>query len=124
MELLERAEKYAVSSGDSLSMALCWRVKGQLFVKMKRIEDAIEIFEFAVPITERNGFDRYDVALQCFLQAKDLAAAQNDDRQYGSNLHNLGLLYYKLKDYRKAIYSIGMRLRNMRNRREVWALEK
>lgn len=122
LELIVRAEREAMLSGDTSWIVVCLRIKGQILYRMERIEDANEIFETAMPIAARNELTRdqmrilmsygincahksqYDMALQKYFEAQDLAIKLENTFYQELLLNNIGIVYYKLKDYDKALH--------------------
>jgi tetratricopeptide (TPR) repeat protein len=89
--------------------------------RLERSEETIEAFERARSIALRQDYKRelmmisntfgstylfrsqFDKALKQYFTAYELAHALGDSAYLSSSIHNIGITYYKLKDYRKAI---------------------
>jgi tetratricopeptide (TPR) repeat protein len=118
---IEGARKAALLSGDSLWIVKGNRVRGQILYLMERIEEARSVFDATMPIAERNGYDRemfymvfglgrsyllqgkYDMALLDLFKAEYLAGKLMRPEIVAEATHVIGMVYYKLKDYRKAL---------------------
>jgi tetratricopeptide (TPR) repeat protein len=112
----------AVSSGDTLTIVSAMRMKGQVLYRMQRVDEAIQLFQSTLKISESHGFakeemmtsvsfaiiltfrSQYDKALQKLFRAKEIAMALDDTAKYQLMLNNIGVVYYKLKHYIRALY--------------------
>lgn len=121
LDFIFQAEDAALLSGDSLSIVKSKRVKGQLLYLLERTLEANDVLSDVLPIAFRNGFERemlfieitrgktflfhgkYDSALQVYFMAFDLATRLTDKASVTLMLHNIGIAYYKLKDYEKGL---------------------
>jgi signal transduction histidine kinase len=97
------------------------RLSGQLFRRLHRLEESINILEEVKPIAERSSLDgelarilntlalshtfraEYDKALECHFQSLVLREKQGDKRNIGISLHNIGLTYYKMGSFDLAL---------------------
>jgi tetratricopeptide (TPR) repeat protein len=116
-----RAEQEALSSGDSLSIVKSMRVKGQLMYLLEDIDEAKNVFLKVLPMAVRNEFNRevlfiqvtlskiflfqgnYDSALNVNFNALALAGDLKNDVAKRDILYNIGIAYYKLKNYKKGL---------------------
>lgn len=48
-------------------------------------------------------YGQYDLSLKCFFELYDIAVSQKDTETISSTLNNIGLVYYKLENFTKAI---------------------
>lgn len=124
LALIEHAERLAGKLEDSMSIAECMRLKGQILARLQRSEEAIKMLQFSLSISERHRFEKerlsalvsigvvyikrsqYDKSLHSLTVAYDLAVSQMDTASMEAALNNLGVVYYKLKDYEKALFNI------------------
>ena len=137
LAIIIHAEQLAFGLGDSLSIARCLRIKGQVLSRLQESEDAMKAFQVSLGISGRHHFDRerlralvaygivcierseYDKGLRRLNLAHDLARALMDTAYVEATLNNLGVLYYKLKDYSKAVnyWKASAESQNCRNAR-------
>ena len=121
LEIIQQAEQAALLVGDSLWIVKSKRVKGQILLRLERIEESIKIFKSVLPIALRRKFTKectwivnslgssyvfegkYDMALQFYFQTLELGKQLQDTSTIAIGLHNIGITYYKLKDYKKAL---------------------
>ena len=121
LELIEQAESAAFLSGDSLSIVKGRRVRGQILMLLERTSEAVESFRKALPIAVRHHFTKeeyfiesdlarieiftgaYDKALKRYDKILSMAKGWNSPPEVASTLNKIGLTYYKLKDYNKAV---------------------
>jgi tetratricopeptide (TPR) repeat protein len=121
LDFIFHAEHEALLSGDSLSIVKSKRVKGQLLYLLERTLEANDVLSEVLPIAFRNGFERemlfieitrgrtflfhgkYDSALRVYFRAFELATRLTDKANKALMLHNIGIAYYKLKDYEKGM---------------------
>ncbi len=120
-EFIGQAEAAALLSGDSLWIVKSKRVKGQILYKLERTAECIPLFETALAIAGRNNFKQeclmisntfgtaylyrgqLDKALEKFIKAFEYAEEQGDTRYLPMTLGNIGVTYYLLEDFRKAL---------------------
>ena len=116
-----QAETAAEFSGDSLWIVKSRRVKGQLLYFLERNDEASLACKSALPISVRNGFlseefylretlgkcnlfwGNYDDALRFLFRTTELAKQLGDSAMVSRSYNVLGVTYYKLKAYRKAV---------------------
>lgn len=121
LEYIKEAGRAALISGDSSLLIKSIRVRGQILHLMGRPQEAILIL---APLTKTQNLNKYskdyfevmmtigasylfmsqfDKALAVFFQAY-VTAKTTDERVFISAvLTNIGLVYYKLKNYEKAL---------------------
>ncbi len=120
-EFIGQAEAAALLSGESLWIVKSKRVKGQILYKLERTAECIPLFETALAIAGRNNFRKeclmilnafgttylfrgqLDKALAKFIKAFELAQEEGDSLYLPMTLGNIGLTYYQLEDFRKAL---------------------
>lgn len=116
-----RAEQTALEDGDTLFLVKSKRLKGQLLYQTERTSEAAETLYDVLRIAERHGLkheelsilailgnvelfmSRYDKALQLFFLALDVANETGESDQFIGIYNGIGLTYYKLKDYERAV---------------------
>ena len=121
LEIIQQAEQAALLAGDSLWIVKSKRVKGQILYRLEKIEESIKIFKSILPIALKRKFTKectmivnnlassylfegkYDMALQFYFQTLELGKELEDTTSIAMGLHNIGLAYYKLTDYKKAL---------------------
>lgn len=116
-----KARSVTVSLGDSARFIRVERIRGQLLNRLERFRETVEILEKALPVARRHNFQndyaailnslalayvyqaRYSDALS--LHFENLAIREGDGDQLGIAiaLNNIGVVYYKLKNFEKAI---------------------
>lgn len=112
------AEKEAKKSGDSALIVKSARVLGKNLIRQGRIEEAISVL---LPIKDARNhpgelvailnslgvcqayLGKWDEALGYYFETIAIAEKQSDSTYLSIGLKNLGLAYYKLKDYAKAL---------------------
>jgi Flp pilus assembly protein TadD len=121
LDLIRRAEAAALLSYDSLWIVKSRRVKGAILYYLERNNEAVEVLESVLPVAQRNGFvsescyinqvlgrlslfeGHYDKALSFFLRRLDLAKQLEDQGELFTAWHDIGICYYKLRDYDQAL---------------------
>jgi tetratricopeptide (TPR) repeat protein len=116
-----RAEQAALDDGDTLFLVKSRRLKGQLLYQIERTSEAAETLYDVLPIADRHGLkheklsilailgnvelfmSRYDKALQLFFLALNLANEIGESSESVGIYNGIGLTYYKLKDYERAV---------------------
>lgn len=122
LQILETASAEVMKLGDSSMIVSSTRIRGQILYRLSRTEEAIASFKDALAIAERNGMKeqqldilvpygitlmlrtQYDKALKLLFKGQELATIQQDTSYQESIAHNIGVVYYKLKDYSRALY--------------------
>jgi tetratricopeptide (TPR) repeat protein len=121
LAFIEDAEEAALSSHDSLWIVKSVRVKGQILSLLERTDEAMIIFRDVLPIAVRNHYTdeeyviesglataeiftgAYDKALRRFDRIMTIVIAMDNKDELATTLNKIGLTYYKLQDYRKAL---------------------
>lgn len=121
LELIREAEAVALLTGDSLSIVKSRRVKGELLCFLGGLEEAHNTFEHVLRIAVRNDFKRevlnikyslgksylytgnYDKALELYFSSRLLALELGESQTHAFLLNSIGIVYYKLKNYRKGL---------------------
>lgn len=121
LRVLEDLDQVAAQSGDSSWMVKIKRVKGQVLFLLERNLESEEILINALKVAVRHNLSterlyiehtlgkvklfngEYDDALKFYFNVLELAKVigGTDDRAVAFN--SIGLVYYKLKDYRKGL---------------------
>lgn len=122
LEIIQQAEEAASLSGDSLWIVKSKRVKSQILLKLEKIQESIQLCEGILGIAQRNKFasesviivnnlgtsylfhGKYDMALQYHFKTYELAKQTQDLSFIAMGLHNIGIDYYKIKNYKKSLY--------------------
>ncbi len=124
---LEKVLKYtddgiqvAKFSGDTLSLVKMARLRARVFRKLNKIDSSLNLLEKILPIAKRNNYvDEikfilnglamsytvqafYDRALKCYFEILELPLGTQGITE-DVVLGNIGLVYYKLQEYQKAI---------------------
>ena len=122
LNLLVQCEQMATNARDSACMITSQRMKAQVLYRLGRTKEAILVFQRAFPFARRHGqlqeqlallishgltwssMSQYDKSLQNYFDAFEVAVALGDTAALGTIQNNIGFVYYKLKDYPKALY--------------------
>lgn len=117
----QQAGDAALISGDSLWIVKSIRLKGQILSKLERLPECYEELESALAISERQKAteeyivltnllathylfqSQFDKALELYFKAHDLAIQENDTLNVKMSLNNIGMTYYKLRDYERGL---------------------
>jgi signal transduction histidine kinase len=117
---MEEAHTIVVANGDSVKIVYTGRIIGQLYNRMDRPKEALEILLKSLPIAERNNhrnerktilnnlalaytiLAEYDKALDINFKTLVLRE-EDDDKEINVSLNNIGLVYFKLRNYPKAL---------------------
>lgn len=120
-EFAKRAEEAAYEVSDSMLIIKSQRVKGQILFRLGRPQDVILLLgPIASDSFTRNRspeylsilnvigsshviMSQYDRGLALYFQTYESAKRQGDQEHLAISLENIGVTYYKLKDYRKAL---------------------
>ena len=120
-EFAKRAEKIAYEVGDSFLIVKSQRLKGQLLFRLGRPQDVISLLEPLVhtlnlqkhdsePLTILNLLgashlimSQFDKGLDFYFRTYEAAKQLGDKKYLATSLENIGVAYYKLKDYRKGL---------------------
>jgi tetratricopeptide (TPR) repeat protein len=121
LQTARAAHELAWLTADTSRIVLSGRICGQLYNGFEQREEAIRVLEGLLPVAERNGLRddykkilinlanaytfraQYDKGLELHLQVLAAAEDDNDDETRGITLNNIGLAYYKLKNYKQAV---------------------
>jgi hypothetical protein len=121
LQIATQAEQAARVSNDSVSIVKILRLKVQILFRLDQIEEMLAACAEALPLAARthsfdeyilianifgNGYlyqSRFDKALQFYFLAHETARKERSANLIGMVLGNIGITYYKLKDYRKAL---------------------
>jgi tetratricopeptide (TPR) repeat protein len=129
LELIEVLRQAALGAADSLYIVKTLRIKGQVLYKLERIPEAVQCFEACLLIAKRQNFSResvmasssfgvtylyqgkLDKALKYFFKTLEEATDEKDSSYVSVSLGNIGITYYKLKDYQKALHFLTRSLK-------------
>jgi tetratricopeptide (TPR) repeat protein len=135
LQLIGEAEEAALLSGDTLSIVKSKRVQAQIMSFMDRIEESRKLLYDILPLAMRHDFKserlnieytlgklallvgRYDKALQLYFGTVELAKELGDKETIAFALNSIGMAYYKLKDYPKALdyYKESLKIRSLKS---------
>jgi signal transduction histidine kinase len=121
---VSQANTLAFELGDSLQIVKSSRLKASILRRQDKLEEAIQTFDFAYAIANRNrnkeGFlielknilngmaiahtflANYDKALDLHFQSLVIREKEGDKGEISITLNNIGIVYFKLKNYEKA----------------------
>lgn len=121
LHIIQKAGEEALLSLDSLWLVKVKRVEGQVLSRLGRVEEALKVTEYAYPIAGRLGLaeermlitntagcaymfqSRFDKALSCFFNSYEIAMQNEHSSGIAMSLENIGISYYKLRDYNSAV---------------------
>jgi tetratricopeptide (TPR) repeat protein len=121
LEIIDEAYKVSLLGNDSLWIVKSLRVKAHLLGTLSRRNEQLELINRALGTASRNNYKReealmlnnlgnlylfsgeFDNALDIHLRALDINQERHDSSDIASSLNNLGLIYYKISNYRKAV---------------------
>jgi tetratricopeptide (TPR) repeat protein len=116
-----KAKSLAYLKADSLNIVRSLRVVAQLFRRIDQLDSSFFYFLKGLPVASRNRFDeehhailnglavayifnsKYDQSLHYLLQCEPLYKRSEDKSLRSAYENNIGLVYYKLKDYKLAL---------------------
>ena len=122
LQIALEAVRAADKSGDSVWIVKSHRLKSQILARLGNIEEVISISEFYYPIARRLDLEdeaisianaagmafvykgQFDKGLQYFFECYEVAKQHQDSSALAMALHNIGVSYYKLKDYKKGLH--------------------
>lgn len=133
----EASRNLAKELGDSLRLIKSQRLMGQLYNRLDRTNEAIDIMTMTLPMAKRlnqrqdykimlNGLAlaysimaEYDKALEVNFQSLVLREEDGDKKEISISMNNIGMVYFKLKNYHKALeyYSRSHQLKSESNDR-------
>jgi tetratricopeptide (TPR) repeat protein len=117
----QQAEEAALMSRDSLWILESQRLKGQVLFRLGRHVEIMTDLKPALSLAKRlqakseymgliNSFGsaylyqtQFDKALDCYFECYEIAKDEKDSTYLAISLNNIGTIYYKLKDYQKAL---------------------
>lgn len=115
---LEAAKEH----GDSLIIVKAGRIMAQAFDGLGKVDSTILLSNQILPMAIKNNYENelirvlnllglsytyeaeYDQALKYHFQSLQIRERQGDVGSIGISLANIGLVYYKMKDYHKALF--------------------
>lgn len=118
----DRSFHFAELSGDSLRMVKAARIKGSIFRRLEEMDSSIRLGLEILPIASRNHYNEevkkilrglalaytykgnYDLGLKYNFELLRLIEQDHDSSERQFALNNIGLVYYKLEDHKKAIH--------------------
>ena len=121
LKYIEEAQRVAAQYDDSLHIVKAGRVKGQTLRRLDRTTDAINEFQRVLPVSKRNGFvdeyddilngmavayivqANYDKALLVLFECLLLREKRGDQTEINTTLINIGVVYYTLDNFEKAL---------------------
>lgn len=121
LELSQHAEKLAFSIGDSLRIVKAKYAIGFIYRRIDSVSQSIRVLEDVLPIVKRNNFNEEqskilnliaigysfsgnpDRALAFHFQSIDLNERLGNKEDIAIAYHNIGFVYFKLKDYENAL---------------------
>lgn len=121
LQIINYANGIALKLGDTAKIVKAARITGQLLVRLSRIKEAEVILLKTLAIAERNDLvnehvrilnslanaytyqAKYDKALLLNLTCITMLENEGDLRRLSISLSNVGLTYYKMKHYYKAL---------------------
>ena len=136
------AYSIATQLGDSLNIVKSGRLTGRGYKFFNHLDSAVDVLKYISPIAKRNSMmfeygrvqnslgatytftANYSEALKCHFES--LAAMEKIDNKQGISisLFNIGLVYYKIEDSKKALeyYNRAYRLKRANNYSEAMDL--
>ncbi len=120
-QYIQEAQEVALLSRDNFWIVKSRRLTVQILYKLGKIEEAVALAESTLTMAKRGNLKReslylvnilgvayviygkYDKALQSFFQTFELSEQDLDSSFMATGLHNIGVAYYKLKDYKKGL---------------------
>src|SRR5437879_3603651 len=117
-----QAYDFALKLGDTACIIKGGRIKATQLRRIEKLEESIQMAQQILPIAKRHkhAFDinvlltslaitytlkaEYDKALKYNFETLIIREEEGDKKQISIALSNIGLIYYKLEDYRKALF--------------------
>ena len=121
LEYNNQAYAWAAARGDSLKMVTSARRSGQLYNRMGKIQESLNILNYALPVANRNAYREeqkrilnniavaygyradYDKALEYHFKTLAMREEDGDIEEIAVSLNNVGFVYFKLRNYPKAL---------------------
>ena len=122
LEINQQAQEAALLCGDSLKIIKSLRVYGTILSALHKPDKALASLQPLLKISNLKEFGdeylmvmyqagicyslmgRFDTALDCHFMLLEEAKARKDEQVIFWSTKNIGFVYYKLKDYKKAIH--------------------
>jgi len=116
-----QASRAAWTQGDSALMAQADRIHGRLLFEAQRLPEAATVLTRILPVAERHASPEavdgildtlglvhiyrahYDVALKYFFKTLSRRQQRDDALALATALHHTGMVFYRLKNYEKAL---------------------
>lgn len=111
----------ALKENDSLKIVMSYRLKGATLRRMEKLDEALAMATKTFLIAKRNNFvdemkfllntmaliytnkAQYDLALDCNFQSLIVRELQGDQSEISVALNNIGVAYFKLRNYNRAL---------------------
>jgi signal transduction histidine kinase len=121
LEYSSDAYELAKDLGDTSQLVMAGRIKGQMFRRLDKVQESIQVLTEILPIAKRNNFKEhykkilnalaiaymfkadYDKALEYNFQSLIIREDEGNKAEMIIALNNIGLIYYKLKNYEAAL---------------------
>jgi tetratricopeptide (TPR) repeat protein len=121
LEFAHKARQIALQTGDTGKIVQSSRIAGQLLNRLLRHKEAEDILTETLPLAKRHQlrsdqsailnslavintyFAIYDKALDLNFQALRLRQEDKDYDAVATTFNNIGVVYYKLKDYKRGL---------------------
>lgn len=118
----DRSFHFAKLSGDSLRIVKAARIKASIFRRLEKMDSSICLGLEMLPIASRNHYHsevkkilrglsvanifkaNYDLGLQYNFELLRMTEQDHDSSEQQFALNNIGLIYYKLSDHKKALH--------------------
>lgn len=131
----DAAYNSALRKGDSVMIVRSGRIKGQMLRRLDDLSKAIDVLKTIKPIAKRHELQeeyerilnclalcytflgKHDEALRLNFECLDYVKKRNDKVAISYSANNIGLVYYNLKNFNKAIqyFSKSIRLKQEAN---------
>lgn len=134
-----QANEVALSIGDSLAIVESSRAMGQMLLKLNNLEAAIQVFKPVLGVARRNQFKdqlkfllngiglaymyqaSYDNALKYHFES--LVIREGNQSEMSISYSNIGLVYYKLRDFEQALQYFLRALESKREANDFYDIE-
>ena len=134
-----QANEVALSIGDSLAIVKSSRAMGQMLLKLNNLEAAIQVFKPVLGVARRNQFKdqlkfllngiglaymyqaSYDNALKYHFES--LVIREGNQSEMSISYSNIGLVYYKLRDFEQALQYFLRALESKREANDFYDIE-